>query len=62
MAKVHLVNDATVYYATMGLEGATPIVPLRAVVLQFPRPQALDDWAIPSSPLSIAVPPDVARA
>ena len=61
MAKVHFVNDATVYAAALGLEGATPIVPLRAVVLQFPKPQELDDLPIPSAPLSIAVHPEVAR-
>ena len=61
MAKVHFVNDATVYAANMELDGAIPIVPLRAVVLQFPKPQALDDWEIPPSPLSIGVHPDVAR-
>ena len=61
MAKVHLVNNATVYAATMGLDGATPIVPLRAVVLQFPKPQAHGDWPIPPAPLSIAVHPEKAR-
>ena len=60
MAKVHLVNDATAWAVHMEVDSATPIVPLNAVVLQFPAPQAIDEWEIPPAPLSIAVIPEVA--
>ena len=61
MAQVHLVDDARATAVRMELEGATPIRPLRAVLLQFPAPQATDEWEIPSAPLSLAVRPEVAR-
>ena len=56
MAKVHMVNTAATHAAKIELEGATPIHPLRAVALQFPAPQATDEWGIPSAPLSIGIP------
>ena len=59
MAKVHLVDDARVFGVNMELEGATPIVPLNAVLLQFPVPQTTDEWEIPRAPLSIAVAPRI---
>ena len=61
MAKVHLVIDARALAVSMELNGATPIVPLRAVALQFPAPQAIDEWEIPPAPLSLAVAPHIAR-
>ena len=61
MAKVHLVNDARAFPVRLEMEGATSIVPLRAVVLQLPVPQATDELPLPPGSLSLAVHPDVAR-
>ena len=61
MAQVHLVDDARATAVRMELDGATPIRPLRAVLLQFPAPQATDEWEIPSAPLSLAVRPEAAE-
>ena len=61
MAKVHFFDDAAVLPVNMELDGATPIFPWRAVVLQLPAPQATDELAIPSAPISLALHPDLAR-
>lgn len=61
MPKVHCVNDARVHGVKLEMDGATPIVPLRAVVLQFPAPQTIDEWEIPPAALSVAVHPSTAR-
>ncbi len=47
MAKVHLVDKAQVHPAKFELDGATPIVPMRAVVLRVVAPTT-DEWPIPS--------------
>ncbi len=60
MAKVHLVNSGAAHAIKFELEGATPIVPMRAVALQFPAPQATDEWPIPPAPLSLGLSPEVA--
>ena len=60
MAKVHLVNGAVTHAVRFEPEGVTPIVPQRAVVLQFPAAQATDEWPIPPAPLSLAVSPETA--
>ena len=61
MGKVYLISGAQATGVNFELEDATPIVPLRAVLLQFPKPQALDELEIPSAALSIALHPDAAR-
>ncbi len=62
MAKVHLMTNARTFPVSMEIEGgATPIVPLSAVVLQFAAPQAIDEWEIPPAPVSIALVPEMAR-
>lgn len=61
MAKAHCFDDAAVFPVKIELDGATPIVPMRAVVLQLPAPQTTDEWAIPSAPISLAFHPDLAR-
>ncbi len=55
MAKVHCVNHATAHSVKIEIEGATPIVPLNPVVIQFDHPQATDEWEIPDAPLSIVL-------
>ena len=60
MAKVHCVEGAVVRPVKIELEGATPIWPLRGVVVQFPAPQATDEWPIHSAPLSFALTPESA--
>lgn len=60
MTRVNFVDNALVHAVRGEMEGPTPIVPLRAVVMQFPAPQTIDELEIPPAPLSIALPPDVA--
>ena len=60
MAKVYCVSEVAAFAPHIELEGATPIRPLEAVVIQFGAPQATDEWEIPSAPLSIAVLPEQA--
>ena len=63
MAKVHFVGEARTFAVKIELAGATPILPLPGVVvLQFPKPQALDELEIPSAPLSLGLHPDAAVA
>ena len=57
MPKVYMVNDARATALRFELDGATPIVPMQAVLLQFPRPQATDELEIPSASLSLMVAP-----
>ena len=61
MTKVHMLDDAVVHVSKAEMEGATPIRPMRAVVMQFPVPRTSDEWAIPPAPLSLAVRPEFAR-
>ncbi len=61
MPKVYMVNDVRATALRFELDGATPIVPMRAVLLQFARPQATDELEIPSASLSLMVAPDIAR-
>ena len=42
------------------LEGATPIVPIRAVVLH-PVVQTIDEWPLPWEGESLALHPDLAK-
>ncbi|MCY3876584.1 MAG: hypothetical protein OXF88_20120 [Rhodobacteraceae bacterium] len=60
MPKVHCVNEARAFAVKIDMEGATPIWPLKMVVVQFPRPAATDELEIPPAPLSLALHPDVA--
>lgn len=57
MTKAHQVHDAVTHAVRMELEGATPIVPPRAVVLQFPKPQGAYDWGDPSRVLIVRTGP-----
>ena len=52
-SKLHLVNDAVAYGVKLEMERATPIRPLRAVVLQYPAAQANDEWEFIHAPLSL---------
>lgn len=60
--KVHLVADVQTIAVRPELEGATPIVPLRAVVLHF-AVQTTDEWPLPfpSEGLCVAVHPELAK-
>ena len=58
MAKVYLVDTAVTHAIKIELEDATPIWPLRLVALQFPVPQATDEWPLPRAPLSLGMTPE----
>lgn len=63
MAKVHLVTDAQVIPVDFEYDGATPIRPLRAVVLRSVVPTS-DEFPleeIPGRKISLALHPDLAR-
>ena len=55
MTKVYCVDEMTVHQVHIDLLGATPIRPIEPIVIQFGPPQAIDEWEIPSAPLSLAV-------
>ena len=61
LTKVHLVDDAQVIAVRPELDGATPIVPLRAVALRL-AVQTTDEWPLPflSEELCVAVHPELA--
>lgn len=55
MAKVHCFDDVRVHAVNAEMDGAIPIRPMEGVVIQFPAPRTIDEWAIPPAPLSIVL-------
>ena len=64
MAKVCLVTDAQVQAVSIDLEGATPIVPMRAVLVRTGF-QTTDEWpdvlSLPGESVLFAVDPYLAK-
>ena len=58
MTAVNCVKNPIVLTPKIDLEGVTPIVPVRPVVIQWHGAQASDDWPIPPAALSLALDPD----